>query len=99
MGVKKIEYILYKNPIQNDTLAIVQYCKSIGIDILPTLVVERNYPHSITNLPAIATRSGVYQGLDKCISFYEKITQIDDILQKAEQWKIMNLKYHTNCAE
>lgn len=39
-----ISYVLYKKPIQYDTLYIVQYLHYLGINIVPTCCIERNHP-------------------------------------------------------
>lgn len=46
-------YILYKKPLQLDTLYIVQYLHSINITFLPHSIFERNHPPNVTNLPSI----------------------------------------------
>lgn len=48
-----ITYTLYKNPIQLDTLYIVQYLHYNKINFLPSIIIERNYPQFITDLPTI----------------------------------------------
>lgn len=55
-------YILYKKPIQLETLNIVRYLHSHHINLLPDAVYERNYPNNVTELPSI---------LVECITFYE----------------------------
>ena len=90
-----VSYTLFKNPVQLDTLAIVQYAKACGKDVTPMLTIERNHPLSITALPAIQCGSEQYVGIDECVRFYEIHTGIDDILQKALIWKDVNPHFHT----
>ena len=86
-------YILYKNPIQLDTLYIVQYLHYNNINILPSYIIEKNYPNYITNLPTIIYNNNIYSGLSEVISFYEQISGIDNILEKAIEFKKQNPKY------
>lgn len=86
-------YILYKNPIQLDTLYIVQYLHYNNIKFLPSSIIERNYPQFVTDLPTIVYNNNVYSGLTEVISLYEKISGIDNILEKAIEWKKQNPKY------
>lgn len=83
------DYILFKNPIQYDTLSIVQYLFTKGIDVKPKMVIERNYPNYITETPSIyiIATGQLYQGLDLCIEFYEMISNIDNLLIKAGNFK------------
>jgi hypothetical protein len=48
-----MSYILYKNPIQLDTLDIVQYLYSRNLDAQPFACIERNFPENITQIPTI----------------------------------------------
>ena len=86
-------YTLYKNPIQFDTLYIVQYLHYNKISFLPSSIIERNYPHFVTNLPTIIYDNCIYSGLTEIISLYEKISGIDNILEKALEFKKQNPKY------
>jgi hypothetical protein len=86
-------YILYKNPIQLDTLYIVQYLWSINIHFLPESIIERNHPPFVTNLPTIVYNNHIYSGLPEVISFYEKISGIENLLEKATEFKNQNPKY------
>ena len=86
-------YYLYKNPIQLDTLHIVQYLHYKNIKFLPNIIIERNYPPFITHLPTIIYNKKIYSGLEEVISLYENISGIDNILEKANEFKIQNPKY------
>lgn len=88
-----IMYTLYKNPIQLDTLYIVQFLHSIGINFQPSLVIERNYPSFVTDLPTIVHNNMIYSGIEKVISFYEQNSGITNLLEKAKEFKMQNPKY------
>lgn len=86
-------YILYKSPIQLDTLYIVQYLHYNNIIFLPSNIIERNYPQFVTNLPTIIYNKKYYNGLEEVISLYEKISGIDNILEKSREFKKQYPKY------
>ncbi len=90
--IKKM-YVLYKNPIQYNTLYSVQYLHSIGITFLPNMVIERNYPDNVVDLPSIYYNDKLYTGLDECISLYEEYSGIDNLLEKANEFKKNNPNY------
>jgi hypothetical protein len=50
-----ISYILYKKPIQLETLYIVQYLYYLRIICIPKCCIERNYPIWVNDLPSIET--------------------------------------------
>lgn len=83
-----MNYILYKNPIQLDTLAIVQYLHSCGCHAQPKYCIERGHPAWVTELPSIETDGGQrYVGLDQCIQFYEHVSGRSDLLKDALAFK------------
>ena len=86
-------YILFKNPIQLDTLAIVQYLYYHKIVFLPTTIVEKNLPDFVSELPTIVYNKTVYCGLKDCVELYEKISGIKNLLHKALKFKEENPKY------
>lgn len=91
-------YILYKNPVQLETLHIVQYLHSLNIHILPASIIERNHPSFITELPTIIHKNKdgslhTYSGLHQVICFYEEISGISNLLEKANEFKKNNPKY------
>lgn len=88
-----MNYILYKQPIQLETLHIVQYLHHQQITLLPTAIVERNHPPHITALPSIQTLTELHIGLDRVVNWYEQQTGITDLLKKAIEWKNENPKY------
>ena len=89
-----ISYILYKNPIQYDTLYIVKYLHYLGINIIPTCCIERNHPEWVKELPSIETvEKERYIGINECIYFFEKKTNIDNLYNKSYEFKNMNPNY------
>lgn len=86
-------YILYKKPIQLETLNIVQYLHSKNITFLPSMIIEKNYPKFVTELPTIQYNNKIYTGLEEVISLYENISGIENILEKANEFKKYNPKY------
>ena len=88
-----MQYILYKQPIQLETLNIVQYLHNQLMNLLPSVIFERNYPPHITDLPAIQTPKELYLGIDRVVYFYGKQSGITNLLQKATYWKTQNPKY------
>ena len=90
------DYIVYKEPIALDTLYIVQYLYSKGLDFQPRTIVERNWPTEITQLPAIKYGSSLYLGLDQVVKFYEECSDIPNLLVKSKEFKEKNPSYIIN---
>ena len=90
-----VVYVLYKRPVELDTLNAVQYLHHIGVSVEPQACIERNHPPWVTMLPAIhdLTSQRMYVGLDACISFYEQLSGVSDLLQKSRQFKERNPDY------
>lgn len=86
-------YTLYKGPIQLDTLAIVQYLHSRGIALQPGLIVERNYPNYVTQLPSILYMGQIYSGVQQVVAFYESMSGISNLLVLATDFKRNNPTY------
>lgn len=87
-------YVLYKNPIQTDTLAIVQYLNSLGIKLLPAYCIELNHSSWVVELPSIEVFGGRrYIGLRECIGFYESVSGERNLLKKALEFKEKNPGY------
>ncbi len=88
-------YILYKNPIQLDTLYIVQYLFYLDIILIPHRCIERNHPSEVTRLPSIYSYEDNqwYIGLDECLKFYEMKSKINNILWEANNFKEENPEY------
>ena len=84
-----MSYILYKNPIQIDTLEIVQYLYSLGHkDAVPNCCIERNHPSWVTQLPSIETDQGMrYIGLQQSIFYYETSYKIKNLMSMAHKFK------------
>lgn len=94
-----VRYSLFKNPLQMDTLAIVQYLNSIGIKLLPEQIIESNWEKidsRIVRVPSITTTGRIYLGLIEVIDFYEEKSGIKNLLVKAEQFKKENPNYRIN---
>ncbi len=89
-------YILYKNPIQLDTLYIVQYLHYNKINFLPSYIIERSYPDFVTTLPTIFYEGKYYIGLNEVVKLYENISGINNILEKANEFKKSNPGYSIN---
>lgn len=91
----KCRYTLYKNPIQTDTLAIVQYLYHNDIFMLPTVIIEKNHPHGI-ELPAIYDHlcNELYEGIDECVRFYETYTGMTGTLDAALAFKAAHPDFH-----
>lgn len=88
-----MQYILYKEPIQTETLHIVQYLHSQEhITLLPIAIIERNHPPEIKELPTIETPRGLYVGIDRVVQWYEEETVVSNLLQKSKEWKKQNPK-------
>lgn len=83
------EYVLYKNPIQYETLHIVQYLHSLGINLCPKYCIECNYPDWVTIQPSIfvPTTGTRYIGLQECLMFYENESSICNILEESTKFK------------
>ena len=82
-----VVYTLYKNPVQHDTLMIVQYLHSIGIDARPSVIYEREYPPYVRVIPSIIDFSGkMWEGNDGCRQFFETCFEQTDLPQKADQF-------------
>lgn len=86
-------YVLYKKPIQLETLNIVQYLHSQNINFLPNVIIEKNYPSYVTELPTILYDKKLYIGIDICVKLYETYSGIDNLLEKANEFKKLNPKY------
>jgi hypothetical protein len=90
-------YILYKNPIQQNTLAVVQYLHSRGQELLPAVCIERLHPDWATELPSIETGDGErFVGLQRCMEFYERSTGIKNLYHKAMAFNEQNPGYRVH---
>ena len=83
-----MKYILYKHPVQKETLAIVQYLfHARSILLLPTCCIERNHPDWATDLPSIETEERRYVGLNECVEFFERQSGVDGVFALATDFK------------
>jgi hypothetical protein len=87
-------YVLYKRPVQLETLSIVQFLNSVGVDMRPSSVVERN--HAVGALPSIWHAGTLHEGLDACVAFYETRSGQVDLLRRARAFKEANPAYRIN---
>jgi hypothetical protein len=78
-------YILYKNPIQLDTLYIVQYLYYLGYIFIPKFCIEENFPQWVTELPSIEYKNRKYIGYNRVMQFYEEQSRVKNLLYKALQ--------------
>jgi hypothetical protein len=91
--------LLYKiHGLQDcDTLQeITRYLYSIGFDVSPRIIVERNFPNNIneSHLPIIQFSNGIaLSGLTNIIQFYEKYYNIQNLLQKSTSFINKNPNY------
>ena len=77
-------HVLYKEPVQLETLAIVRYLMSVRIDLRPRACVERNHPQWATELPAIEDGAGNrHVGLRACVAFYESASGVEGLVAKS----------------
>jgi hypothetical protein len=81
------QYILHKNPVQMDTLAVVQYLHCAGRPCTPFGCVERGHPEWATELPCIETVDERCVGLDACVRFWERVSGVAGLMEKALAFK------------
>ena len=93
-----VRYTLFKNPIQLDTLAVIQYLHHLGKDLRPSQIIERNHADWVTHLPSIRDeRTGLkYIGIENCVKFWEHNSQQEGLLQRSLAWKTSNPRYRVN---
>ena len=87
---------MYKNANQTDTLNIVQYLYFINCVLLPTIIVERNHPVNVTELPTILYNDRWYSGLSNVLLLYESMSGIDNLLERSVEFKRTHPKYTIN---
>jgi hypothetical protein len=88
-------YHLHKAPVQLETLSVVQYLHSLGIDARPALVVERCHAPEASELPSIwDVRGGAWHvGLAACAEFYSRASGVADVLSRARAFTAANPGY------
>jgi hypothetical protein len=69
-------YVLYKIPVQPETLKVVRWLHAKGVCAQPAQIVGRSYLEWVTDLPSIEViESGKqYVGLRSCLSFYQELS-------------------------
>lgn len=86
--------ILFKNPIQYDTLYIVRYLHSLGFhDSVPNHIIERNHPTYIKELPTLSVEHRYYIGIENIIKYYENKYKINNLLDKSIKFNEENPDY------
>jgi len=78
-------FILYKktNSVRNAT-----HCSISAFSrCLPTTIFEREYPDGITELPTIRCNGQQFSGLTEVVGFFERMSNVQDLLAKATEWK------------
>lgn len=80
-------YVLHKQALQLDTLAVVQFLHHVGRPCTPYACVERNHPDWVYELPSIETVNRRYVGIGECVRFWEKASGISDLLDQAVSFK------------
>ena len=87
-----VSYHLHKAPIQLETLRVVQYLYSRGVDIRPAAIIERNHSKQAAELPSIhdVTDNEWHVGLDACMRFYEKKSGIREVDSLATEFQKNN---------
>lgn len=80
-----LDYVLYKSPISPETLKIVRYLHSQGIDARPSSIVERNHPPQAIELPSIYDKNANewHVGLARCCEYYQSATGASNVLEGA----------------
>lgn len=90
-------YVLHKAPVQLDTLRIVRYLHSIGVDATPFYCVERGHPLWVTELPSIEADDGSrYVGFAACVAFFRRLTGLDGLAERAVAFEAAAPDYRVN---
>ena len=98
-------YILYKNPVQPDMLAVVRYLHFAtgSDDVRPALIVECNHPEwAAASLPSIDALDGETgsrveaRGFDACVAFLERRFGVADLAAKAVAFAASDPGYTVN---
>ncbi len=90
--------ILYKQHDNDDcdTLQVIvryMYANQIG-DIRSDSIVERCMPANISVLPTICFKNGrTLEGLDAIVNYYESLTKITNLVEKANTFVKLNPDY------
>ena len=94
----KILYKIHENEECDILQSIVRYLYAATVtDIRPTSIIERNFPLNINVLPTIVFVNGtVLEGLDKIIKYYELVTGVSNLKEKAITFNELNPDYRIN---
>lgn len=95
---------MYNQPIQTDTLVVVQFLhhhlrgrttSPDGHKVTPLYCIERGFPPWVQELPTIENKKNgdVHQGLDACVRFFESETGERDLLRRVLAFKDENPGY------
>lgn len=57
------------------------------------MIIERNFPSNITQLPTIILNGQVICGLQNIINTYENMFNITDLINKAKTFRDLNPNY------
>ena len=85
-----MRYVLYKNPVQPDTLAVVRYLHSVlpTLAACPAACVERNHPPRVTELPAVhdLDTDEWFVGPARCVEFFEARSGLSDLARLSREF-------------
>jgi hypothetical protein len=82
LRIAKYVYFVYKKPIQLETLHIVQYLHFHGVCLQQYLNANIR-----TELPTIRCNGQQFSGLTEVVGFFERMSNVQDLLAKATEWK------------
>lgn len=91
----EILYKIHENEDCEKFLWIVRYFYKIhGIDIRPLNIFERLFPDEIRDtVPSIRIYNRYLIGLDKIVDFYERVFNIQNLLEKSGEFRKNNAEY------
>jgi hypothetical protein len=98
-AMQEMPFVLYKNPVQADTLDIVRFLHSASIfDASPSCCIERNWPPWVTELPAIKDLADgtEFVGLQRCVSFWEHMSGVPNLFERAKMFAEEHPKYRVH---
>ena len=85
-----MRYVLYKNPVQPDTLAVVRYLHSVlpTLAACPAACVERSHPPRVTELPAVhdLDTDEWFVGPARCVEFFEARSGLSDLARLSREF-------------
>lgn len=96
------QHVLFKRPVELDTLHVVQYLYSLGHDVRAEACIERNHPEwAVESLPCIETAAGErHVGLDACVRFYAACASVpaSSLVAEAVAFKQAHPEYRISSA-